>query len=58
MYAIRSYYEDLSLIGNYKVSTNFAILLAFFTVPINTVLFPAFSKLDPKKELALVKTVS
>jgi len=52
-----SYIKDLSLIGNYKVSTNFAILLAFFTVPINTVLFPAFSKLDPKKELDLVKTV-
>ena len=52
-----SYIKDLSLIGNYKVSTNFSLLLAFFTVPINTVLFPAFSKLDPKKELEFVKTV-
>jgi O-antigen/teichoic acid export membrane protein len=52
-----SYIKDLTAIGNYKVSTNFAVLLAFFTVPINTVLFPAFSKLDPKKELDLVKTV-
>ena len=52
-----SYIKDLAIIGNYKIATNFAILLAFFTVPISTVLFPAFSKLDPKKELELTKTV-
>lgn len=52
-----SFVKDLTLIGNYKISTNFLILIAFFTVPINTVLFPAFSKLDPKKEIELVKTV-
>ena len=52
-----TYVRDLTTIGNYKVATNFAVLLAFFTVPITTVLFPAFSKLDPKKELHIVKTV-
>ena len=52
-----SYVKDLTMIGNYKVATNFAVLLTFFTVPITTVLFPAFSKLDPKKELNVVKTV-
>lgn len=48
---------DLAMIGNYKIATNFAILLTFFTIPISTVLFPAFSKLDPKKEPQLLKTV-
>jgi O-antigen/teichoic acid export membrane protein len=45
------------MIGNYKVATNFTILLTFFSVPISTVLFPAFSKLNPKKEKHLLKTV-
>ena len=31
--------------------------MAFFTFPIATVLFPTFSKLDPSKELGLLKTV-
>jgi O-antigen/teichoic acid export membrane protein len=47
----------VALIGSYKVANNFAILLAFFTLPISTVLFPAFSKIDPKKELSLLKMV-
>lgn len=50
-------FADLTLIGNYKVSTNFAILLTFFTYPITTVLFPAFSKFDPVKDKHLLKTV-
>jgi stage V sporulation protein B len=56
-FLMASYIKDLTIIGNYKVATNFAVLLGFFTVPISTVLFPAFSKLDPKKELLLVRTV-
>lgn len=52
-----SYIKDLTLIGNYKIATNFAVLLTFLTAPIATVLFPAFSKLDHKKEPHLVKTV-
>ena len=48
---------DLALIGNYKIATNFAISLGFFTIPISTVLFPAFSKLDPKNEPPLLKMV-
>ena len=47
----------LALIGNYKISANFAVLLTFFTVPIGTVLFPVFSKLDPRKEMSLLKVV-
>ena len=39
-----------AMIGNYKIAVNFAILLTFFTAPISTVLFPAFSKIDPHTE--------
>jgi len=45
------------MIGNYRVATNFAVLLTFFTFPIATVLFPAFAKLNPKNEQQLLKTV-
>jgi O-antigen/teichoic acid export membrane protein len=48
---------DLALIGNYRIATNFAVLLTFFTIPISTVLFPAFSKLDAKNEPQLLKTI-
>ena len=50
-------FVDVAIIGNYRIATNFAILLTFFTVPISTVLFPAFSKLDPRNEQQLLKTV-
>jgi O-antigen/teichoic acid export membrane protein len=48
---------DVSMIGNYRIATNFAVLLTFFSIPISTVLFPAFSKLDPRNEQQLLKTV-
>ncbi len=50
------YCSDI-MIGNFQVATNFAILLTFFTIPISTVLFPAFAKLDPQNEPQLLKTV-
>jgi stage V sporulation protein B len=50
------YCSDI-MIGNYKIATNFSVLLTFFTFPIITVLFPAFSKLDPKNDHQLVQTV-
>jgi len=50
------YCSDI-MIGEFQVATNFAILLTFFTVPISTVLFPAFAKLDPQNEPQLLKTV-
>jgi PST family polysaccharide transporter len=50
-------FVDLASIGNYRIATNFAILLTFFTIPIATVLFPAFSKLNPQNEQQLLKTV-
>jgi len=48
---------DLAMIGNYRIATNFAVLLTFFTIPISTVLFPTFSKLDANKELHILKPV-
>jgi len=45
------------MIGNYRAAINFAVLLTFFTFPIATVLFPAFSKLDPQKEHELLKNI-
>jgi stage V sporulation protein B len=47
---------DVEMIGNYKIAANFAVLLTFFTYPLGTVLFPAFSKLD-RNEKPLLKTV-
>jgi stage V sporulation protein B len=46
-----------SMYGNYAVAVNFGVLLTFLTTPIATVLFPAFSKLDPKNEHELIRTV-
>jgi stage V sporulation protein B len=43
------YATDL-MIGNYQVALNFSVLITFFSVPVSTVLFPVFSKLDAQKE--------
>jgi O-antigen/teichoic acid export membrane protein len=56
-YFLMASYADLAMIGNYKIASNFALFLTFFTIPIQTVLFPAFSKLDPAKDKQLLKTV-
>jgi O-antigen/teichoic acid export membrane protein len=50
-------YVTNAVIGNYKIASNFAILLTLFSFPISTVLFPAFSKVDPQKEKSLLKTI-
>jgi O-antigen/teichoic acid export membrane protein len=50
-------FVDSGMIGNYRVATNFAVFSTFISVPIGTVLFPAFSKLDVQKELPLFKKV-
>ena len=55
-FLMAAYVSD-AVIGNYKVASNFTVLLSFLTAPIATVLFPAFSKLDPRKENNLLKTV-
>jgi O-antigen/teichoic acid export membrane protein len=44
------YVTDNTAIGNYGIASTFVVLIAFFATPIATMLFPAFSKLDPKKD--------
>ena len=48
---------DNSLIGNYSVALNFVVLITFFATPVTTMLFPAFSKLDAKKDREILKNV-
>jgi len=45
------------MIGNYKAAVNFTVLITFFTTPITTVLFPAFSKLNPEKAMETLRTI-
>ena len=45
------------MIGNYSAAVNFAALITFFSAPIATVLFPAFSKLNPEKETETLRIV-
>ena len=45
------------IIGNYTAAVNFTVLITFFTTPIATVLFPAFSKIDPENEIQTLTTV-
>ena len=45
------------MMGNYYASSYFSVFLTFISFPIATALFPVFSKLNPKKEPELVKTV-
>jgi len=54
---IMAFYCNDTMIGSYQIAANFAVLLTFLTFPITTVLFPAFSKLDPKNERQLLQTV-
>ena len=55
-FMIASFY-NVATIGDYRIATNFAVLLGFVTIPISTVLFPVFAKLDPQKDLSLLRTI-
>jgi O-antigen/teichoic acid export membrane protein len=44
------YISDNAIIGNFAIAKNFVVLITFFALPVTTVLFPAFSKLDHRKE--------
>lgn len=54
---LMAFYVTDAMIGNYQIAVNFSVFITFFTYPLGTVLFPAFSKLDPKNEIQLLKTV-
>jgi O-antigen/teichoic acid export membrane protein len=44
-------------LGNFQAALNFTVLITFFTVPIATVLFPAFSKLKAEEEKETLRAV-
>jgi O-antigen/teichoic acid export membrane protein len=48
---------DNSLIGNYSVAVNFVVLIQFVATPVTTMLLPAFSKLDYKRDKEVLKNV-
>ena len=50
-------YVTTDAVGNYALATTFVVLITFFASPITTMLFPAFSKLDPQKDLESLKSV-
>jgi O-antigen/teichoic acid export membrane protein len=50
-------YCSNDVIGAYRIALNFTLLLNFVTIPISTMLFPAFSKIDAGKEPEVLQTV-
>ena len=50
-------YVSDSIMGNYQVTLNFLVLVTFFVTPVSTILFPAFSKIDGKKEQTILQNV-
>ena len=51
------YVSDNALIGNYAIAQNFVVLITFFAMPVTTMMFPAFSKLDHQKDQETLKNV-
>jgi O-antigen/teichoic acid export membrane protein len=51
------YVSDNTMIGNYGIAQTFIVLIGFFSTPITTMMFPAFSKLDHQKDQATLKQV-
>lgn len=51
------YLTNNSAIGNYGIAVTFVVLVTFFSTPITTMMFPAFSKLDPQKDKETLKYV-
>jgi len=56
-YILAIYVTNNAAIGNYSVALNFVVLITFFAVPVTTMLFPAFSKCDYKKDHETLRNV-
>jgi O-antigen/teichoic acid export membrane protein len=56
-YVLAFYISNNAIIGNYNLAINFSVLITFFATPVTTMLFPAFSKLDYKKDRETLKNV-
>ena len=50
-------YATTDAVGNYALAATFVVLITFFAAPITTMLFPAFSKLDPQKDHESLRSV-
>lgn len=50
-------YSTDVIMGNYQVALSFAVIITFFVVPLNTILFPAFSKINAQTERETLKSV-
>ncbi len=51
------YLTNNSAIGNFGIASTFVVLITFFATPITTMMFPAFSKLNPQKDKETLKNV-
>ena len=49
--------SDNALIGNLAIAQNFVVLITFVATPVTTMLFPAFSKLEHRKDPETLKNV-
>jgi O-antigen/teichoic acid export membrane protein len=49
--------SDNALIGNLAIAQNFFVLITFGATPVTTMLFPAFSKLEHRKDPETLKNV-
>ena len=56
-FILYGYVSNDAVIGNYAIAQNFVVLITFFALPITTMLFPAFSKLDHTKEEETLRNV-
>jgi O-antigen/teichoic acid export membrane protein len=56
-YLMAIYVTNNSTIGNYNLALTFSVLIAFFATPVTTMMFPAFSKLDNKKDRDTLQNV-
>jgi O-antigen/teichoic acid export membrane protein len=56
-YILAIYVTNNALIGNYNLAVAFSVLITFFATPVTTMLFPAFSKLDYRKDQETLKNV-
>jgi O-antigen/teichoic acid export membrane protein len=51
------YVTNNVIIGNYSLAVLFSVLITFFATPVTTMLFPAFSKLDPQRDNETLRNV-
>jgi len=56
-FLLYAYVLNNALIGNLGMAQNFVILINFFAFPVSTMLFPAFSKLNHKKDPETLQNV-